>query len=99
LSNVISTLPESDAAFSILAELEGRRWMHEGHAHPHNDPYEAMGLNGVMAQLRAICLTTAISHTACNAMLEQLEGIRSWADWGDVIEVRIQLLSANCAKP
>lgn len=84
---ITNTLPYPDAAFTVLAEIQAQRWVYEGHAHPVNDPYVKAGMNAVLVQLKTICLTTAISHTACSTMLEQLEGVRPMGDWADVIEV------------
>jgi hypothetical protein len=87
LREILNTLPYPDAAFAVLAEMEVQRWVSAAHAHPVNNPYVKAGLNVMLVQLRAICLTAVISHTACSAMLEQLEGVRPLGDWGDVIEV------------
>lgn len=97
VSDVISTLPDLDASFIVQAELEGHRWAYQGHAHPFSDPYAIPVLNGLLLQLRIICLTTAVSHITCNAMLEQLEGSRPLGDWGDVVQVRTWLHSVHWA--
>lgn len=88
LRAVLNTLPESDAAFTALAEIEGQRWICESHAHSRAEPYIKVGLQGLLTLLRKLCLTTAFSHTACSVMLEQLEGTLPLGDWGTVIQVR-----------
>ena len=89
---VLNTLPDSDAAYTVTTEVVGQHWVYEGHAHPSSNPYTKSPLKAMLLQLRIICITTAISHIACSAMLEQLEGVRPLGEWGDVIKVCIDFL-------
>jgi hypothetical protein len=84
---VLNTLPESDATITVLAEMAALRWVCEGFAHANSEADSMATLTVVFSELRALCLTTAITHIACSTMWEQLEGSRPLGDWGCVIDV------------
>lgn len=97
LHAVLNTLPESDAALAVLAEIDSHCSLFEGPAHPSVNPDARVPLDVCLLQLRVLCLATFCSQVACKTMLEQLEGNRPLGDWGTVINVRSSHLHVWCS--